>query len=213
MEPILIAPSSSTESHRRGGFTLLELMLVMAIISILLVMAVPAVNSTATNYRLTDTTARIAAMIEFGRIHATAMQRVVDMRFFVSSNSNTEYTAAALFEMTPVSGSTTTTLTTKQLTPYFRFSEPIILSKIHSSLLFDNSTAGSGSATIPGNSAPSAYRDFLIFPDGSTSLTTSGTNPYLGILSRPDASHSGNPNNPCVLSIDPATCRVTTYRK
>jgi len=198
-------PFSSTGHARRGGFSLLELLAVIAIISILMVLVVPALNSIVTNYRITDTAARLAAMIERGRIHATVTQRVVGVRFFAGSNPE-EFTATTLVEMTPVPG--TNAMTTNLLTRYFRFPEPIILSKSHSSLLADGSAAGTNSTAVPGDGVR-AYRDFCIFPDGSTSLSNFSTNPCLGILKRTDTT----PDNPCVLSIDPVTCRVTTYRK
>lgn len=206
MEPILTRPSPPF--RHPAGFTLLEILIVVAIVLLMTTLTLPVINSVVTGHRIADTGARVAALIERARIHATVSHRIVGVRFFQGTNS-AEFTAVALVEMIPNSDRT---LATNTLSRPFHLPETLILSQAHSSLLGTNSSVGTGSASLSGSN-PRPFRDFLIFPDGSTSLVNFPSNPHLAVLSRMDAKKTDGPANPFVLSIDPLTCRVTTHRK
>lgn len=206
MEPILKMPP--THLRKPAGFTLLEILVVVAIVLIMMTLTLPTINSVITGHRISDTGARLAALIERARTHATVSQRIVGVRFFQGTDSG-EFTAVALVEMTPDSDRS---LATNALSRPFHVPESLILSQAHSSLLSADSSAGSGNSILSGQEAR-PYRDFLIFPDGSTSLTNFTPNPYLAVLSRHDSDSGNEPVNPLILSIDPVTCRVTTHRK
>lgn len=192
-----------------GGFSLVELLVVVAISILLMVLVTPTISSVMNSQRITDTGSRLAALIERGRMHATVRHRIVGVRFFENPTNSAEFTAADLVELVPDSAAPQT-LHTNALSRLFRFSEPVVLSQGHSSLLATDSSAGIGTANVPGEGIRS-YRDFLIFPDGSTSLSNFATNPNLGVLTRGDASE--DPKNPLVISLDPLTCRISIYRK
>jgi len=206
MESILKSPR--TDFRKQTAFTLLEILVVVTIVLLMMTLALPAINSVVTGYHISDTGARLAALIERGRTHATVSQQIVGVRFFQGSAPG-EFTTVVLVKMVPDSD---WSLTTNALSRPFHITESLVLSQSHSSLLTEDSSAGSGTATLSGHTAR-PYRDFLIFPDGSTSLTNFTPNPYLAVLSRQDFENNVEPLNPLILSIDPVTCRVTTYRK
>ncbi len=199
-----------TSRPPRAAFSLLELLVVVAIVIGLAAMVVPSISSLLSSHRITDTGARISALIERGRMHATVRHCVVGVRFFESSQNSGEFVAASLVEIITDPDSSNS-LHTNTLSRPFRFPEPIILSQAHSSLLTPDPSAENGSDTVNGLGML-FYRDFLIFPDGSTSLAPSSINPYLGVLDRRDIAND-DARNPLFLSIDPRTCRISTFRK
>ena len=71
--------TSSTRSVRRAGFTLIELMVVVALISIMLVIAVPSFASFISNYRVTGATNDFLQGITLTRTEALKRSRRVLM--------------------------------------------------------------------------------------------------------------------------------------
>ncbi len=203
------------DSGRRPGrdaaaaFSLIELLTVIAIAAILTVMVAPTVHSILVSSQVTDTGARLAALIEQARMHAAVHNCTTGVRFFENPQAAGEFIAASLVGMVPDANGQS--LQTNDIVRLFRFPESVVLSADHSSLLETDSSAGNGTARMPGGVTLS-YRDFLIYPDGATSLGTVTNHPYLGVLERRDAATDA-PANPLVLSLDPFTCRVTTFRK
>lgn len=191
------------------AFSLIELLAVIAIAAILMVMVAPTVHSILVSSQVTDTGARLAALIEQARMHAAVHNCTTGVRFFENPQAAGEFIAASLVGMVPDAKGQS--LRTNDIVRLFRFPESVVLSAGHSSLLETDSSAGSGTAQVSGG-ATLSYRDFLISPDGSTSLAPTSVNPYLGIVARREAALS-DPANPLVLSLDPLTCRVTVFRK
>ena len=181
----------------------------MAIALVLLGLTLPALQNLNRNLGITDAGNRLAALMERARNHATTTQTVVAVRFF-EAGSDAEYNTVALFALNALE-SDPLTHTSEPISSPLRLPEPLIVSRSLSSAM-DGGAMGSGTGAPPGGAA-SGYREFLIFPNGATSLPSTEVNPYLCIAARHDAEANAGVKNPCVLSIDPVTSRVTIYRK
>jgi len=202
-------PLGKSSLGPRNGFTLVELLAVLAIVLVLLGLTLPALQNVNRSFGLTDAGNRLAALIERARSHSTTTQEVVAIRFF-EANSDGEYDKVALIAMNATEADPLAH-TSESLTPLLRLPEPLIISKPLSSAM-DSDAMRTGTGTLPGG-ASAPYREFLIFPNGTTSLPSTAVNPCLCIATRRDAADGSEVKNPCVLSIDPVTSRITIYRR
>ncbi len=71
----------------RGGFTLLELILVLLLISTVLAMAAPSLRGFCASRETADAAARLLALTQFARSHAAAEGR--DYRLYVDAEART----------------------------------------------------------------------------------------------------------------------------
>jgi uncharacterized protein (TIGR02596 family) len=170
----------------KRGFTLVELLVVLAIMAIMAAASLPAISSLMSSYNLTSATDTAIGMIAFGRQEAIALDEPVEVRFyqyqipgFVHDTGSGSFHAYQLLKDTalPSGLSNSGTGATAAAVPLGR------VQFLPQRLIFSNSsslspllTAGSSS---PGPSPPPAglpssytYKSFIFRPDGSTNLST-----------------------------------------
>jgi uncharacterized protein (TIGR02596 family) len=160
------------------GFSLVELLVVLAIISILAVVTLPAISSLTTSFNLTSATNGFVGTLNLGRQDAIAMNAAVEVRFyqyaisgFPDEPAGGSFHAYQLFEDVP-GGTTTKPLTRVRLLPgRIIFSSNSTLSPLLSG------SSITGSPPPPGNlPATYSYEVFHFWPDGSTDIATTTSN-------------------------------------
>jgi len=201
---------------RLRAFTLIEILLVIAIVLILLSLVLPAMRSVLESYQLRQAGSRIAAMIEEARIEAVTMQKVTAVRF-IQGSKETEFSSVGIVRITFDPSNPADPGGNKEVLHgrLFRLPEPVIIDAPRSSIF--EADSGIVSKTVdaaPAAEAGKTCRDFYLFPNGTTSLNARSPNPHLCLMTRPDALRSdAEIRNPLVISIDPVTSRLTIYQR
>lgn len=194
------------------GFSLVEILAVVAILSILVILAVPAAQTLVHGYRLNSSGNQLAALIERARMHATTTQRIGVLRLYADPESkdiSQGFRILQLLEFVPDASNETTPITMSALTRAYVLEAPIIISPENSSA-FSNTSMQSATGTILGTDGVPC-REIYFFPNGSTSLEATPINPYFTLMASHD--DAGNPANPFVVSLDPVTARVTRFQR
>lgn len=164
---------------RKSGFSLVELLVVLVIISILAVVTLPAITSLTSSYNLTSGTNAFFGALNLGRQDAIALNAAVEVRFylyqipgFAGEPSGGSFHAYQLFEEVQASA-TTKPLTRVQVLP----GRIIFSSSSTLSPLLTANTAVAGTLPPPGNLPSSySYQVFNFRPDGSTSISSTTSN-------------------------------------
>lgn len=194
------------------GFSLVEILVVVAILSIVLLIAVPPTQQFVNGYRLSTSGNQLSSLIERARLHATTTQQVTALRLYAdpkNKNGSQGYRIIQLLEVAQDLSNPGNPINTRPITRPFFLEPPIIISSTTSSAL-SNSNLHHGTGSIHGINEV-AFKQVYFFPNGSTSLQSTPVNPYFTLVSIDD--DTLKPSNPFVVSIDPITTRVTRFQQ
>jgi uncharacterized protein (TIGR02596 family) len=191
----------------REGFSLVELLVVIAIMSILLVVAVPAVNSVQSAANIGRAGQIVGDSIALGRQEAVAKNREVEVRFYnFSTPQLSGWKGIQVFRVEQTTnGRVEVPITQVKVIPNgVMISASATVSPL---LTADTTSTGSTNLKAYGNTG---YAGFSFRPEGSISGAINDNNNYL-TLQNGNATGTPPPNY-CTLQINQITGKVTTFR-
>ena len=190
-----------TSSTLTKGFSLIELLVVVAIIGILIVITLPAISSVMQSTDLTRGGQVVADHVNLARQIASAQNSVVELRF-IKLPDRAGYSAIQLWKadtnggMKPARALSTlpqsVTVAPNPPLPGFMSSLP--------------------SGTMPVGSASAPYAAIQIRPTGQVTPVLSMSNMFLAIVPTAMATNSQLPPNYFLLQINPLTGVQLIYR-
>src|ERR1700737_5126982 len=89
MKPKLLSPKPNTRQMR--GFSLLEILVVVAVILIVTGITVPVVNRSVMPYRLTDAATQVTSNIKMARFEAIRTDALVNWQITKEGNTTTMF--------------------------------------------------------------------------------------------------------------------------
>lgn len=205
-------PSSPIPALRTKGFSLTELLVVIALMAILMAAAVPGTNSLLENNNITQTGQLLADQFAMARQAASVRNRTVEIRLFKLPVQSTKlYSAVQLW------APDTTTGTLAPINRLVTFPKNVILSEnsAYSPFLSKLATA-TMSATAGPMLANAAYATLRIRPNGIVEPTpanvTDRANLFFTVLNYRFATTTTLPNNYATVQLNPDTGSAQIYR-
>ncbi len=195
-----------------AAFTLLELLVVVAIMAIILAFAVPAVNGILRGRGLTEAAEAVRGQLALARQTALAGNRSIQVRFYELPGEAEPAPAFRALQLVDVTEGAT------PISAVTRLPTGAVLnnSDAFSTLLTQDVSRRSGKVDLPGH-AGTPYIGVTYLPDGSTDLPFSGTpdgRHWCATIVRSTQATNGSelPANFATLQIQPVTGHLTVHR-
>lgn len=192
---------------RRGGFTLVELLLVIAIGAALLALAVPAFTDISRGIALTRAGQELSDMLVLGRQEALARNRKAMIRLIKldgEAGGENRYRAIQTWMVKDDDGATA------PLTGVITFPTGIVLAETPGlSPLLQSPPASTGTMTVHGSQC--SYASFAILANGSLESSISNQSSFLTLVQERDANLTV-PTTFFSVFINPVTGEVSSFR-
>lgn len=200
----------------RRGFSLIELLTVVAIIALMAALVVPAISGISRSYQMTAAGHAVLNHLVQARQIAITRGYPVQVRFYklpgyMEANSATPSTYRAMqtfIEGDPVVSGGTTTVPVSAISKPLFFNSPVEILAGQSSLLTLPATT-SPQETLPGFGKNYNYVSFRFKPSGQTDLTATASGLTLALST--DVKGGTLPPNFRALEIDPVSGAVRDY--
>jgi uncharacterized protein (TIGR02596 family) len=212
--------SSSPEYTYRSGFTLIEMLCVLAVISILMTLAAPATSEMFTASRLTKSGDTVFNALSEAQFAATTRGIDVEVRFYEETNPSGGTPTTTIQRVQLFTPQSPDSLTAQDTTTESSEAQPwVSLSGIY---LLDQGMVISEQAPLTSlitlatqndNESPDKlkYWSFLIRSDGTTNLSPA-QKWFLTVLDARNSTSNRLPKNFITIQIDPVTARLRTFR-
>lgn len=187
--------------HSRRAFSLIELLTVVAILSLLLVMVVPSLNSLSDSNNLTMGGQVLADQINAARQTASARNRAVELRL-IKQGSNPGYSAVQLW----MAREGTNYAAVSRVLP---FAKNVVVAE-STSLSEILKTARPGSMSIGGTNSP--YMAIQVQPSGLVVPVIPMSASYLTLVPQRAATTNAQPANYVTVQVNPITGSPLIYR-
>ena len=207
-----------------SGFTLIEMMVVVAVIALLTLSVAPMVFETMTATRITSAGESLAAQLSLGHQLAVSGNQDVEVRFYEYDDPNEPGSGRVVHAVvlmrsagnfSPPAGGT---VLAQQLTDTFYLPSGIVVAsgaKLSPPLY--RLTANQDREGVIKKSGSATYRAFHFYPDGSTDLPQNNLPANqcyftIGEGRLMAAAANSIPKNFYAVQVDPNTGRTVTYR-
>ncbi|XHR29726.1 MAG: Verru_Chthon cassette protein D [Chthoniobacteraceae bacterium] len=203
--PTLFRP---VRAFAKTGFTLIEILVVMAIMSLMMALVVPAFQGVAKGTGLTRGGQMVADQFALGRQMAVCRNTEVEVRFVWNRNA---YGAVQLWAPSSKNSATLVPITRMETLPAaVAIANTAVLSPLISG------TAGTPTIAETQGVFPSLgsvkYCGFRFRAGGMTDLAYDSTSNYVTITSLRECGNTSLPVNYCIVQVDPLSGRTRTYR-
>ena len=189
---------------RRGAFTLIELLLVIAIMLLMMALIVPALNGIADSMKITTASQTLIDSLRLARQNAITKNSAVEYRIFnVPSKDGGAKAYRAVQSLTVDEAGVAKALDAVQYLP-----QSVVLSGMttYSSLLAPSLPAGT-------DSAGREYKSFRFRPDGSTDLSPVPPQKWFATIVPERAADSATlPANFITIQVNPTNGNVVFFR-
>ena len=211
--------SLATDAGARA-FSLVELLVVLAITAIIAALAIPQISGTMQAYQLTSTGQTAINYVVLARQSALSGSHAVQVRFYylpeidASSPSSAPLAVYRGMQCFTENNPSTSGGTVTALTKPFFFAPPVIISNSATVSPLTTTTLQTPLATdplLPGYQLNYKYLVFRFRPDGSTDLQP-GSNSITLVLENQPVAANGLPKNFQTLQIDPTMGSVRGFR-
>lgn len=211
------SPASATDGARRRdahvrGFSLIELLLVIAIIAIASSLTIPAFNQVTAGYDMSSAGASVIAQLSSARQTAITRNRNVEVRFYsyAEMGNPARFRAIQSFILNPGTAGNNPTYTPlgrmQKLPQRICFDGGATLSPLLGSLQ-------NGTVSIPGAGTSYKYASITFRPDGSAITSASNDKQFLTLKeARLDDPSTSLPNDYVVIQIFPETGQAKSFR-
>ena len=218
--------SSSTNPPVRQGFTLIELMVVIAVVALLVAAMAPMVFSTLAASKLTAAGETMAAQISYARQRAVSANEEIEVRFYSYDDpeiagAELNYVAMAIVKVSLPSTANVDDVAASEVGQLvgdvYYLPTGIALGRSNALSPAILSSGASTSEKPDRDSvikkASATFRGFRFMPDGSSNLPPTPAKCYVTLVEdRFAGAQSEIPKNFFAIQIDPANGRTTTYR-
>jgi prepilin-type N-terminal cleavage/methylation domain-containing protein len=194
---ILNANFVSLRRSPRNGFSLVELVLSLAVLLIITTMAIPVMVRSLQTYQLNSTASQLAGMLKFAKFDAIRQNTKVSCQIkqsgtnwlvWVDSNGNTvpdgaepQMIIGGSFTLLPASSVPSPTPITNTLGPGFSGYSWVVLSGSNTSITYDQRGVIDAAAAVyalylgNANDPNSGYRAIITMPSGAVQVWTSSS--------------------------------------
>lgn len=225
-------PVSPFASRSRRGFTLVEVLIVLALVAMLLFFTVPGLKDVLKGSKLTSTADQIVNDFNLAKQTALKESVPVEVRFYKfrdpAARNEERFGAYQCFKLKQDMNSPSDYTKPRVAVPVFEKVKPIpqgvvlVEASQWSPLVTDEKVHQDRERVrglIPGERDTEAtYYSFVISPEGETSLDRSGAKQwYLTLVTEAEMQKAPNPmalrpNNFITLQVDPFTANIRRYQ-
>jgi uncharacterized protein (TIGR02596 family) len=195
-----------TSHSRASAFSLIELMIVIALLGLLTVLAVPALNSVMRGSNINLAGQTITDQLALARQDAVTRNRDVQVRFYRMTNGSTPgWRAVQLWRI----DQGPTGPTTNAIGRLVQIPEGIIIATNNSLSPLITTPSFTGTTNLPGY-GPTPYAGFRFRANGSLESTVTAARGYLTLAPASDTNET--PVNYFTIQLNPLTGKTLIFR-